>query len=117
MVDRFDGLCTSSSKGLNKYKEKITQIPPHRLHAWNHGEAYYTSQPAAMDWDAQQIDVKTAFLYGLLPDNEIQYMEQPKEFEEPGTEALGQECPICNQTMSDAMVNHAFTSENQQPAP
>ena len=29
----------------------------------------------ALGWDAQQIDVKTAFLYGLLPDDEVQYME------------------------------------------
>jgi hypothetical protein len=29
---------------------------------------------ASLGWDAQQIDVKTAFLYGLLPDNEVQYM-------------------------------------------
>jgi Reverse transcriptase (RNA-dependent DNA polymerase) len=39
-----------------------------------------------MGWDAQQIDVKTAFLYGLLPEDEIQYMEQPVGFEEPGKE-------------------------------
>ncbi len=24
---------------------------------------------ASLDWDAQQIDVKTAFLYGLLPND------------------------------------------------
>ena len=41
---------------------------------------------AALDWDAQQIDIKTAFLYGLLPKEEYQYMEQPPEFEEPGKE-------------------------------
>ena len=40
----------------------------------------------ALDWDAQQIDIKTAFLYGLLPEDEIQYMEQPQSFEEPGKE-------------------------------
>jgi hypothetical protein len=36
------------------------------------------------NWDAQQIDVKTAFLYGLLPDHEVQYIEQPAGFEEEG---------------------------------
>lgn len=41
---------------------------------------------ATLGWDAQQIDMKTAFLYGLLPDNEVQYMEQPKGFEERGKE-------------------------------
>lgn len=41
---------------------------------------------AAKDWDIQQIDVKTAFLYGLLPADEAQYLEQPESFEEPGKE-------------------------------
>lgn len=42
---------------------------------------------AAMEgWDAAQIDVKTAFLYGILPEDKIQYMEQPEGFEEPGKE-------------------------------
>lgn len=41
---------------------------------------------AALNWDTQQIDIKTAFLYGLLPEKEYQYMEQPLEFEEPGKE-------------------------------
>ena len=39
---------------------------------------------ATLDWDTQQIDIKTAFLYGLLPEEEYQYMGQPPEFEEPG---------------------------------
>ncbi|KAG7440204.1 uncharacterized protein BT62DRAFT_924198 [Guyanagaster necrorhizus] len=34
------------------------------------------------DTDTQQINVKTVFLYGLLPDDEVQYMEQLKDFEE-----------------------------------
>ncbi|KAG7442321.1 uncharacterized protein BT62DRAFT_906355, partial [Guyanagaster necrorhizus] len=33
--------------------------------------------------DAQQIDIKTTFLYKLLPKDETQYMEQLKDFEEP----------------------------------
>jgi hypothetical protein len=41
---------------------------------------------AILNWDAQQIDIKTAFLYGLLPDDEVQYMEQPMGFEESGKE-------------------------------
>lgn len=41
---------------------------------------------ATEGWDATQIDVKTAFLYGILPDDEVQYMEQPEGFEEPGKE-------------------------------
>ena len=41
---------------------------------------------ASLGWDAQQVDIKTAFLYRLLPDNEVQYMEQPVGFEEVGKE-------------------------------
>lgn len=41
---------------------------------------------ASLDWDIHQVDVKTAFLYGTLPDNEICYMEQPRGFEAPGKE-------------------------------
>ena len=37
-----------------------------------------------LNWDAQQIDIKTTFLYGLLLDDETQYMEQSKGFEHPG---------------------------------
>lgn len=37
---------------------------------------------ASLDWELLQVDVKTAFLYGLLPDDEICYMEQPKGFED-----------------------------------
>ncbi|KAG7439725.1 uncharacterized protein BT62DRAFT_912623, partial [Guyanagaster necrorhizus] len=40
----------------------------------------------AFNWDAQQINMKTAFLYDLLPENETQYMEQPKGFEKTGKE-------------------------------
>ncbi|OJT07316.1 Retrovirus-related Pol polyprotein from transposon TNT 1-94 [Trametes pubescens] len=39
---------------------------------------------ASLDWDLHQVDVKTAFLYGTLPENEICYMEQPRGFEMPG---------------------------------
>ncbi|CCM06824.1 uncharacterized protein FIBRA_09127 [Fibroporia radiculosa] len=38
---------------------------------------------AARNWEIHHIDVKTAFLYGLLPDNETCYMEQPHGFEDP----------------------------------
>ena len=41
---------------------------------------------AAKDWDVQQINVRTAFLYGLLPPDEAQYLEQPDYFAEPGKE-------------------------------
>lgn len=38
---------------------------------------------ASLDWDLHQVNVKTAFLYRTLPDNEICYMEQPWGFEMP----------------------------------
>ncbi|OBZ68344.1 Retrovirus-related Pol polyprotein from transposon TNT 1-94 [Grifola frondosa] len=41
---------------------------------------------AAKDWELDQIDVKTAYLYGLLPDNEVCYMYQSEGFEEAGKE-------------------------------
>nr|VWO95649.1 AHL receptor (Quorum sensing LuxR family sensor regulator) [Ganoderma boninense] len=39
-----------------------------------------------LDWEVHQVDVKTAYLYGLLPDDEICFMEQPPGFEETGKE-------------------------------
>ena len=74
---------------------------------------------ATLNWDAQQIDIKTAFLYGLLPDNETQYMEQPKDFEEPGKETwvwqlkwglygMKQSGRIWNKTMNEAMISWGF---------
>lgn len=74
---------------------------------------------ASWGWDAQQIDIKTAFLYGLLPDDEVQYMEQPARFEEPGKEdwvmmlqrglyGMKQAGQIWNQTMHRQMLQWGF---------
>ena len=41
---------------------------------------------ATLDWDLKQFDIKTAFLHGVLPDNETMYMQQPPGFEAPGKE-------------------------------
>jgi hypothetical protein len=41
---------------------------------------------ATLNWDLRQFNIKTAFLHGVLPENETVYMEQP-----PGFEALGKE--------------------------
>ena len=41
---------------------------------------------ASLCWDLHQFNVKTAFLNGVLPNDEITYMEQPSGFEEPGKE-------------------------------
>jgi len=39
---------------------------------------------ASKGYDAQQVDIKTAYLYSILLDDEVQYMEQPPRFKEPG---------------------------------
>lgn len=73
---------------------------------------------AAMDWDIQQIDIKTAYLYGLL--EEECWMEQPEGFEEPGKEdwvwalvkglyGMKQAGRTWNQTMHTAMLEWGFT--------
>jgi len=41
---------------------------------------------ATLQWDVQHFDIKTAFLHGVLPDDETAYMEQPPGFEVPGKE-------------------------------
>jgi transposase InsO family protein len=41
---------------------------------------------AVLDWDVQHVDIKTAFLHGVLPSSETVYMEQPPGFEETGKE-------------------------------
>jgi hypothetical protein len=41
---------------------------------------------ASLNWDIQHIDIKTAFLHGVLPETETMYMDQPPGFEEPGKE-------------------------------
>jgi hypothetical protein len=75
---------------------------------------------AHLGWDAQQIDVKTAFLYGLLPEEETQYMQQPPGFEEPNKKdwvwkfehslyGMKQARKIWNQTMNIKMTDWGFT--------
>ena len=39
---------------------------------------------ASLGWDLQQFDIKAAFLHGILPPEEIAYIEQPAGFQEPG---------------------------------
>jgi hypothetical protein len=38
----------------------------------------------SLNWDVQHIDMKTAFLHGMLPEDETTYLKQPDGFEEPG---------------------------------
>ena len=41
---------------------------------------------AVLDWDIQHVDIKTAFLHGILPESETVFMEQPPGFETAGKE-------------------------------
>jgi Reverse transcriptase (RNA-dependent DNA polymerase) len=41
---------------------------------------------ASLGWDLQHFDIKTAFLHGVLPENETMFMEQPTGFEAIGKE-------------------------------
>ena len=40
-----------------------------------------------LNWDIHQFDIKTAFLHGILPDNETMFLEQPPGFEVEGKES------------------------------
>jgi hypothetical protein len=75
---------------------------------------------AVLDWDVQHVDIKTAFLHGVLPDSETVYMEQPPGFETPGKEdwvmrlmkglyGMKQASRIWNQTFHKVMVQMNFT--------
>lgn len=74
---------------------------------------------AAKGWDTTQIDVKTAFLYGILSEDEIQYMRQPEDFEEKSKEdwvwmlvrglyGMKQVGRIWNQAVNDNMASWEF---------
>ena len=92
-----------------------TTSPTARMESWR----LIMHIAASLDWDIQQIDVKTSFLYGLLPDDEIQYMEQPRSFEELGKETwvwklrrslygMKQSGGVWNHTLNDAMLSWEF---------
>ncbi|RDB23169.1 Retrovirus-related Pol polyprotein from transposon TNT 1-94 [Hypsizygus marmoreus] len=93
-----------------------TTSPTARMESWR----ILLHIAATLGWDAQQIDIKTAFLYGLLPEEETQYMEQPPGFEEPGKEdwvwliqcglyGMKQSGRIWNKTMNENMLWWGFT--------
>lgn len=94
-----------------------TTSPTARMESWR----ILLHIAAVLGWDMQQINIKTAFLYGLLPDDETQYMEQPEGFEEPGKEdhvwklqrslyGMKQAVWIWNRTMNDAMLSWGFNT-------
>jgi hypothetical protein len=93
-----------------------TTSPTARMESWR----ILLHLAAALNWDTQQIDVKTAFLYSLLPDDEVQWMEQPEGMEEEGSEnyvwmlqrglyGMKQAGRLWNKTMDAAMVEWGFT--------
>jgi hypothetical protein len=93
-----------------------TTSPTARMESWR----ILLHLAAALDWSSKQTDVKTAFLYSLLPDNETQWMEQPEGMEEEGFEdyvwmlqrglyGMKQAGRLWNKTMDSAMVEWGFT--------
>ena len=56
---------------------------------------------ATLNWHLEQYDVKTAFLNGILLEEEVQYMEQPPRFAQPGLESHVETSP---QTLQDASI-------------
>jgi hypothetical protein len=74
---------------------------------------------AALGWELHQFDVKTAFLHGVLPEEETMFMEQPPGFEVPGKEewvmrlmksiyGMKQASRIWNQTFHKAVTDWGF---------
>lgn len=59
-----------------------TSAPTARLESFR----ILTHLGAALDWEINQLDIKTAFLHGLLDPDEVCYMHQPEGFLEPGKE-------------------------------
>jgi hypothetical protein len=93
-----------------------TTSPTARMESWH----ILLHIAATLDWDAQQIDIKTVFLYGLLPEDEVQYMEQPEGFIQLGKEnyvwmllrglyGMKQSGRIWNKTMNEQMLSWGFT--------
>jgi hypothetical protein len=75
---------------------------------------------AVLDWDIQHVDIKTAFLHGVLPESETVFMEQPPGFEAPGKEdyvwrlqkglyGMKQASRIWNRTFHKVVTELGFT--------
>lgn len=95
--------------------EKTTS-PTARVESWR----ILLHMAATLGWDAMQVDVKTAFLNGVLPEEERIFMQQPKHFEEKGKEdwicklrrpiyGMKQAGRIWNKTLDDVMRKLGFT--------
>jgi hypothetical protein len=75
---------------------------------------------AALNWEIDQIDVKTASLHGLLDSDEVCFMEQPEGFVKPGMEdhvwelqwalyRMNQGGLVWNRTLNHVMLSWGFT--------
>ncbi len=75
---------------------------------------------ACNDWRTDQYDVKTAFLNGILPEKEVQFMVQPPGFAVPGKEThvwqlrrglygMRQSSRIWNKTLHASFLKWGFT--------
>ena len=112
-VGRYNWCLKDSNRSTVATK---TTSPTARMESWR----ILLHIAATLGWDAQQIDIKTAFLYGLLPEDEVQYMEQLEGFLKPGKETwvwkllrglygMKQAGRIWNRTMNEAMISWGFT--------
>jgi hypothetical protein len=92
-----------------------TSAPTARLESFR----ILTHLGAALDWEIDQLDIKTAFLHGLLEPDEVCYMDQPEGFVEGGKEdcvwelqkglyGMKQGGLVWNRTMNDAMLSWGF---------
>ena len=83
---------------------------------------------ASNSWSIHQVDVKTVFLYGVLPDDETCFMEQPESVAELGFPAnewvwelqkglygMKQAGQLWNKTMHNRMLELGFTQHPSDP--
>ena len=74
---------------------------------------------SSLNWDLKQFDIKTAFLHGVLPEEETMFLEQPPGFEAPGKEewvmrlmksiyGMRQASRVWNQTFHKAVSEWGF---------
>jgi hypothetical protein len=53
------------------------------------GQSRYEAGDLSLLGHVVELEIKTAFLHGVLPPDEAAYMEQPPSFLDPGKEGLG----------------------------
>jgi hypothetical protein len=85
--------CLKHDTARNLVRHKVCWVTEGFQQVWGRDFSKTTSPTACLeslrivlhitavnDWVIEQYDVKTAFLNGILPKDEIQYMEQPPGF-------------------------------------